>query len=362
MRGRLIKRGVIMRKMIYIIIVLSLTFFTACSSPKLPADLPEINDQENTNIKVSDLIPFKENVKLIYEGYGNEFASQEVFFEYIDENMAQLKIINPGTNSIRILQKTSDQIKEVYYEGEFYHIEDMRSVKPIKDIIAIKEPVEVGNSWMVENSYKREITGVGVEIETPYDSFNAVEVTTTLDGGAKSINYYVEGIGLVATIYSANDGTQVKTLLSDITNGPMERDIVVFYPEDSQQFDTVFVNHKLLFNTNDSLESVFENIFKYPVKDGLIALISEDTVINSIRFERNTWRVEIDFSKELIPGWNVGSSLEAELLKSIVNTLGDFFDTDSVYITIDGKPYESGHIALKEGEEFIVNYNGIKEY
>lgn len=350
-----------MKRFMYIILIIALVILSACSSPKMPAESPEIEIQEENLIKAHDLIPFIENTTFVYEGYGNEYASQELFFEYIEGSTAQIKVMNPGTNSVRILQRSTDQIKEIYFEGEFYHIEDMRNVKAIKDVIIIKDPIEVGNSWMVENSYIREITGVGVDIETPYGIISAVEVTTTLDNGTKLINYYKEGIGLVASIYSS-DEIEVKTLLKDIIYGPMQRNIRIFYPIDSEQMRTVFTNYTLDFRTNDRLEDIFEGIFKEPVKEGLLGLISPDTSINSIKFDRNTWRVEIDFSKELLPGWNAGSTYELELIKSIVNTLGDFFDTDSVYITIEGKPFESGHMALREGEEFTVDFQGIDEY
>ena len=57
----------------------------------------------------------------------------------------------------------------------------------------------------------------------------------------------------------------------------------------------------------------------------------------------------------------MGSALETEILKSIVNTMGKFYDVENVFISIDGKPYESGHYSLKEKESFKVDTEGIEE-
>jgi len=350
-----------LKKNILILMLVFISVLSGCRNIEMPLEAPVVEMNDSYEIKAEDLFPFTENTIYVYEGYGNEYASQEVFFEYIDSNLAQIKVINSGTNSVRILQKTIDGIKEVYFEGEFYHIEDMRYSKPIKDVMTIKNPIEVGNSWIVDDKYTREITGIDVELDTPYGKFNAVEITTTLENDTKLISYYKEGIGQVGSIFSSPDG-DIKTLLKEIISGPIEREIRLFYPTDSTTMKTVWTNHTLKFNTNDRLEDIFNQVFTNPVKDGLIPLISEETIINSINFDRSTWRVTIDFSDELIPGWNAGSTFELQLIKSIVNTLGSFFDTDKVYISIEGKPFESGHLQIKEGEEFIVDYSDIDEF
>jgi hypothetical protein len=56
---------------------------------------------------------------------------------------------------------------------------------------------------------------------------------------------------------------------------------------------------------------------------------------------------------------NAGSGYEAMILQCITNTLGNYYNTDQVYITIEGKPYESGHIVMKKGETFKVNYDNV---
>ena len=100
---------------------------------------------------------------------------------------------------------------------------------------------------------------------------------------------------------------------------------------------------------------------KNPPSDKLLPDISIGTVVNSVVMDRNNWILKVDFSKELLSETNIGSSQEVEILKSIVNTLVGFFDTEQVYISIEGKPYESGHYALKEGDTFKVDLENIEQ-
>jgi len=56
---------------------------------------------------------------------------------------------------------------------------------------------------------------------------------------------------------------------------------------------------------------------------------------------------------------NAGSGYEAALLRSIVNMVGHAYGVNNVLVTLDGDPYESGHIALAPGESFMVDYQGV---
>jgi hypothetical protein len=56
---------------------------------------------------------------------------------------------------------------------------------------------------------------------------------------------------------------------------------------------------------------------------------------------------------------NAGSGYESLILQSIVNTLGGYYGVDKVYITIENKPYSSGHIEMKKGEVFKVDTKNL---
>jgi len=58
---------------------------------------------------------------------------------------------------------------------------------------------------------------------------------------------------------------------------------------------------------------------------------------------------------------NAGSSYESLILQSITNTIGTYYGVDKVYITVEDKPYVSGHIEMKKGEFFTVNLTNSVE-
>ena len=49
-------------------------------------------------------------------------------------------------------------------------------------------------------------------------------------------------------------------------------------------------------------------------------------------------------------------------LKSIVNTIGSYYNVKKVYLSVEGKPYSSKLFTLEEDEFFNVDYTHTKEY
>lgn len=342
-------------------ILLFLTLVSGCKptvGTKEMLNSPSISKNEKL-LSISSYYPFRENTIFEYDGFGNEYAQQSVYFEFIKDNRAQVKIMNPGTNMVKVIENKDGVLSEIFLEGEFYHIENMLNTKVQNNNILLKEPIEIGNSWATSEGYSMEITGLDVEVETPYKTYNALEVTTNFGDGRVQKNYYAENTGFIGSIYKDGD-YEVKTLLKSIKNQPLIMDIVAYYPLHSD-IETVYVNRKINFKTNESMEKLLEDILKNPSDSKLLHVISPKTVINSIHLDRGSWILKVDFSRELLDDMNAGSSMENEILKSIVNTLGKFYDTDKVYITVEGRPYESGHIELREGENFLVESEGIEE-
>lgn len=135
----------------------------------------------------------------------------------------------------------------------------------------------------------------------------------------------------------------------------------MYYPLFSE-VNTVYTEDKILFYTNQSVEKLLEEKLKKPTSDKLIAPLSKNAAINSINLDRNSWILKVDISEELLTELNAGASFEYEIIRSIVNMLGKFYDTDKVYISVNGRPYESGHISLKEDGYFKVDTDGIKSF
>jgi spore germination protein GerM len=94
------------------------------------------------------------------------------------------------------------------------------------------------------------------------------------------------------------------------------------------------------------------------VNDDLLVLASSNTRINSM-YLGDDGIAYIDFSAELVTEMNVGAGYEGLILQAITNTVGNYYGTDEVYITVDGKPYESGHLLMMEGETFQVDMSRV---
>lgn len=324
------------------------------------AGMPEVSfENKKENFTLEEYFPFLKDTALEYEGLGMEFAEKTVFFEYVDGNKAQIKVINPGTNIITILEKKDGAIKEIFSEGEFYHIEKLLDIKPSIENILLKEPLEIGNSWETVNGEKREITGIDIEIETPYEVFKTIEVTT-FKKDSEDRDYYAPGLGLVASVYKNND-MEIKSLLKSVKKEGRKIAIEKYYPIDIDS-DLVYVNDVIDFYTNANIEEVLEEILKNPPSKELIPLISPKTKLNSIKLDRNNWKLRVDFSPELITDMNYGGAMESMVLSGIVNTLGRFYDVDGISITIDGRAYESGHFYFKEDEVLDINLEGKEEF
>ncbi|MDR7870628.1 MAG: GerMN domain-containing protein [Tissierellaceae bacterium] len=347
------------KKNILILILIFVVTIVGCK-PTIGSKEVDTDNTSNPVLTISDYFPFKEDTVYDYEGIGNEFAEQKTYLEFIEGNRAQLKILNPATNVVKVLEYGDGELSEVYYEGEFYHIENLLNNKGEKNNILLKEPIEIGNSWTTPDGYNRSITGLDVEIKTPMDTFTSLEVTTDLGEGKVQKHYYARDIGLVASIYEEGSN-KVETLLKSMINEPLEHNLQIYYPLNSD-VKTVYTIESINFYTNQSIEKLLEDLMKNPSYNSLMPILSNSTVINSIKLDRNSWTLRVDFSREFLTDMNAGSSLETEILKSVVNTLGKFYDVENVYISIEGKPYESGHYALKENQFFTVDYEDIEIY
>lgn len=328
---------------------------TTDASPEIPVAL----DSKSNDLL--DYYPFLENTMLSYAGQGNEYASQDVYFEFIRGNRAQIKVMNPGTNILRVLEFNDGILSEIYHEGEFYYIEDLLDIKAKKQDIILKEPIEVGNTWASQDGYEKTITSLDAQIDTPYDSFEALEVTTDFGDHRIQRDYFVKGIGFVGRVYKDGD-MEVKTLLDDIRQRSMSQEILVFYPLKDNSMEVGFVRDSLDFTTNADIEKILESKLKSPPDERLGLSLPPSAIINSTHLDKSSWVAKVDFNESFIRDLNVGSSYEAAVVTSIVNTIGKFYDTEEVYISMDGRPYESGHITIQEGETFKVDMDNVKEF
>lgn len=289
-----------MKKSKFILIILAvLLVVTACqkknkNGSKIENEnevdqIEDNNDQEENgsadvieeNPSLSDYFPFKGNTLLDYQGEGVEYAEEKVFFEYIDGNKAQIRITNPATSIVKVVELKDGILKEIFSEAEFYHLENVIDQDDYEDIL-LMEPLEVGTSWTSGEGDRREITALDSKIETPYGQLQALEVTSNHKDG-KTYHYYSPAIGLVGEVYQDQSGS-IKTLLKSIEEGPQSLNMEMFYPH-YDSFDLVYLEDKILFETNQDPIEILDKILRTSPEDDLIALLPDGaklTILNWI--------------------------------------------------------------------------------
>ena len=344
-----------------LLLFMLLTGFISASCTKVSKN-PSTNivNKSKPQYKISDFYPFKENIRMKYEGIGNEYAEQDIYVDFIRNDRIQLRVINPGTTACQIIENKNGELRFIKSVGEFYYRDDLTGVKNNKYEILIKEPIKAGNTWTLPDGTKRYISKLDTDVTVPYGKFKALEITTE-EKDAKVYTYYVKNLGLVKTLYKFNNGT-IETNLSKVENNASVTQTIKFYYPDFAKNRVVFVQNKINLKTNDEIKNIMEKYFKNPPAGSISKVMSSSTRINSLYLNTSENKVYVDFSKEFISEMNAGTTKESLILESVTDTLGDYYNVDKVYISIDGKPYTSGHIQINKNGVFYVNYKNAGKY
>lgn len=362
-------------KKIFMLLIAMLLIFSSCSGntatppsntngPK-NADVtvtPSPSSSTKTSYNASDFYPADKDVHLIYKGYGSEYAGFDVYTEYVKNSNVQLHISNGGTSTVYVYNLYNGAFKEVYRNSEIYYHYDFTS-STNEDTVLIKDPIKTGNSWTLKDGSKRTITSTSAKITTPSGTYNAIEITTTSQGSVTK-EYYAENIGLIKRIVTPRgSNTSIVSELEKIENGaPFTQTIRFYFPEFSKD-RIVYMDRKVDIKTNEDMKYKFQKELKtIPQNSSLSKVLTANVQVLGSTVDMKKGIVTVNFSHELVSDMNAGSGLESMVLKSIVNTFGRYYQVGKVIITIDGKPYSSGHIKLKPGEYFTVDDKNTAEY
>lgn len=348
-------------------IIISLLLMCSCSLTRKPPSQGITGNNtthpaEEVKLTVSDYFPFTKDVHKIYSGTGNEYAGFETYVEYVRNNLMQLRINNGGTNSIVVYSIKDGELKRVYSMGEVYYRYDFTSMSGDEEVL-IKEPIKVGTLWTIKNGDKRSITSVDKNISTSAGNFKALEVKT--EGTDYIIyDYYAKGSGLIKRVFSSkpSDGI-VTSQLEKVEKGvPYSHRVRLYFPQFLKD-RIVYIDRDVKILTNENMKFKFQKELKtIPQDTSLSKVLTSKVQVLGIKLDRNSGIVTVDFSPNLVADMNAGSGFESMIIKCIVNTFGGYYQVDKVIITLDGKPYISGHIELKPGEYFKVDTSNTVKY
>lgn len=341
------------------------SFFGSSEQSSVSVSSISVTPTVQAQLVISDYFSYKADTKYVYDGIGNEFASYDVYVDYLGNGIVQLRKETGGSTIVNVLKASGGMLSVLTSKGEIYYREDFMSNPGTDPEILLKEPLVKGTTWTVPATQsvpvgnKRYISNVDVEIITPAGVYSALEVTTE-DGKNRTLDYYAADVGLVKSIFKSGE-TEISSTLSKIENNvPLIQTVRFFYPDVIN--DKIFyVDKQLSFYTNDSTPAIFEKVYKELLDEKFGKILSSDAKVNSMMIDKNNI-VNIDFSQEFLDDMNAGSDYESMILQCITNTLGVYYDTDKVIITVAGKLYSSGHIELKEGEFFTVDLTNSHQY
>lgn len=304
--------------------------------------------------RASEYLPFTKDVHMKYKGTGNEFAAYDTYVQFTKADIMQIRKDNGGTASVIVYQLIDGAIKRVFSQGETYYHYDYTSSRNEDDIV-LKEPIKVGTSWKLKDDSVRSITSVNKQIKTSAGDYNAIEITTKKKESTDR-EYFAKGVGLVKSEFLDNNGSvTITSELEKIENNvPFKQTVKIYLPRFTTN-KVVSVDREFQINTNEDTKFKFQKEFKtIPVGSDYSKVLSTNVKILSINVDDKIGIVTVDFSADLVAGMNAGTSLESMIIKSITNTFGNYFQKKKVIITLEGKPYESGHILMKKGEYFTV--------
>lgn len=312
---------------------------------------PKESNNSKSSYGIDDYFNFNENVKYNYDGINSEYAEYVTYIDYINGNKVQLRSNNGGTETVTVLQNSNGELKKVFQRNECYYRENFTNKSANIEEILLKEPLVVGTTWKLSDGSKRYISKVDVKISIGSGECSALEITTENTNGQIDLQYYAVNKGLIKSIYDANNMKVTSTLKSIEENVRLNQNIRCYYPDEN--YNIHYEDRKFTFATNDITKISIQNLFKNFPGNKKGQLIGKNVTINSL-YLNDDGMVYIDFSSNFVKEMNAGSGFESAILESITNTIGKYYGVDKVYITIDNKPYSSGHIVKAKGEYFKV--------
>lgn len=355
------------RKILFISLISIIALLFGCTDPQSPAEpnkpsnpvKPSKPDKVDEVLQISSYYPIKDNTRYIYEGVGNEYASYEAYVSYTEGNKVQRRVDNGGTVVAEIVEVGENEITKLLSKPEIYYREDFLrenigdSKQKQASEILLKKPLKKGNSWSLDDGRKRTITNIAADVDALGNKHKAIEVTTEGSDNSKTMDYYVKDIGLVKSIFVA-DEMEVSSTLKEIENDAVfTQSIKFFYPniDDGKLYNK---SKDVNFKTNDITRKTLETVYKEVLADTDSVVLTANTKINYLYLNEDGM-VYIDLSKDFLTEMNAGSGYESMILDSLATTFGNYYGVDKVVLTIDGGNYESGHIVLEKGDYISVD-------
>lgn len=139
-----------------------------------------------------------------------------------------------------------------------------------------------------------------------------------------------------------------------------EKEVRIFYY--NIESDKIIYTNKKVEVKDGALANAILNTYKGSLDNSCLSGLPDNVTIKSAKLDKDKDLLTVNFGDTFVNTLGYGAGIESSILQSVVNSLGYNFGVSNVYITVNGKPYSSGHIVQKENEAFKVKYDGCAEY
>lgn len=204
-----------------------------------------------------------------------------------------------------------------------------------KKIICIALSALVCTSLIACKNTSKNITSNQPDANTEEDSENKDNKTTNTDN--KDID---------------NNNKTDTSSKNDNESKSEKKDLRIFYYDIEK--DKIIYQTKKVEITDGALVNAIINCYKGSLDNQCYSGLPDDITVKSAKKDNDI--LTVNFGDKFVNNLGYGAGIEGQILQSIVNSLGYNFNVSKVYITVDGKPYASGHIISNENEPFSVNY------
>jgi len=178
------------------------------------------------------------------------------------------------------------------------------------------------------------------------DNDTASDKSTVNEAGEESINSDDNQDSDIEDSSAAGendaDNDQSEEIEDETKNG--EVTINVYYADTMGEY---LVGEARIVSSKNKYIDALNELIKLPIDSSLFQLVPDSTKINSITVENGL--AKVDFSKEFIEDKFQGDTADILLIYSIVNTLTEFQEVNSVSLYIDGEKLDIlGEIDIKD--------------
>jgi len=307
-------------------------------------------DAATENNELAGFFPLKPDTLVTFTVEGTEDPGfRTIYNTYIRgsrvQRMISATMFPPSTEIIEI---TDDQVRLIFGDPFHYSIEDLTGVTPSLEFVILQAPLEVGTTWN-NGAEVSTITSLDASVETPMGTFSALEVTTITSAGFEEKYYFAEGIGLIKSVHPNPLGTFVVTIYEIETDVPANLPMIAIFPD--VENNTVYGDVRFIHaRTNADLLPLFAHELATAPSDGMLPLLPDSSLINSMQIFRSESFTHVDISPAINDWQGIGDGAIYATFMALVNTIGLFTEVTHVSFSMDGEPFEWGPIYLNLGE------------